>query len=177
MARHNSTRIAIGGVFSALCLLVMFLSSLIPFSSFSLPMLAGAMLTVVMFENGSKTAFLVYISVSLLSVFIVPDIDTKLLFILFFGYYSILKPLLEALPGRLKQAAAKLLIFNAAMLLGYRLSLAITGLDASGNELLKKYTPLLLLLGINFTFVCYDILLTRYMRLYIHWFRPTFLRR
>ena len=155
----------------------MFLSSVIPFAAVALPMFAGAMLTVVMLENGAKTAFLVYISVSLLSLFLVPDIDAKLLFILFFGYYSIVKPALEKLPGKPVQALLKLVIFNAAMLLGYYFSLTILGLRDTGSELFEKYAPAFLLIGMNFSFILYDYLLTRYITLYLRWFKPTFLRR
>jgi len=177
LSGQKSTRIAIGGVFSALCLLLMFLSSVIPFAAVALPMLAGAMLTVVMLENGAKTAFLVYISVSLLSFFIVPDIDAKLLFILFFGYYSILKPAIEKIPGRPAQMALKLFIFNAAMILGYYFSLAILGLNETGSELFEKYAPAFFLVGMNLSFILYDYLLGRYIFLYLYRFRPTFLRR
>jgi hypothetical protein len=176
-SREKSARIAIGGVFSALCLLLMFLSSVIPFAAIALPMLAGAMLTVVMLENGAKTAFLVYISVSLLSLFIVPNIDAKLLFILFFGYYSILKPAVEKIPVRAAQMALKLFIFNATMVSGYYFSIVILGLSDTGNELFEKYAPAFLLVGMNLSFILYDYLLTRYIFLYIHKFKPTFLRR
>jgi len=177
LSRQKSSRIAIGGVFSAMCLLLMFLSSVIPFAAIALPMLAGAMLTVVMLENGAKTAFLVYISVSLLSLFIVPDIDAKLLFILFFGYYSILKPMIEKLPGRLMQMALKLLILNAALILGYYVSLAVLGLSDTGSEWFEKYAPAFLLAGMNLSFILYDYLLARYIFIYIHRFKPKFLRR
>ena len=176
MSRQKSSRIAVGGVFSGMCLLLMFLSSVIPFSSFALPMLAGAMLTVVMIENGAKTAVLVYISVSLLSLFIVPDIDTKLLFILFFGYYSILRPAIEKIPGKLAQIALKLLILNLALILGYYFSLMVLGLNDTGSEWFEKYTPAILLSGMNLSFIMYDYLLGRYILIYIRRFRPKFLR-
>lgn len=168
-----------GGVFSSLCLLLMFLSSVVPFSSFAIPMLAGAMLAVVVIENGAKTAALVYISVSLLSAFIVPDVDTKLMFILFFGYYPVLRPLLHKIPGKPVEVIAKVLIFNAAMVLSYFLSIKLTGLDeaARENEFLGRYAPLILISGMNLVFWLYDFVLTKYTVIYLNWFRPTFLRR
>lgn len=179
MKPQKSDQIALGGVFSALCLVLMFLSSVIPFSSFALPMLAGAMLMVVVIENGAKTAFLVYISVSLLSAFIVPDVDTKLMFILFFGYYPVFRPSLEKIPGKLLSMLAKLLLLNAAMIPAYYLSLMLTGLEdaASDSEFLGQYAPLVLLAGMNFSFLIYNFVLTKYTAIYLGWFRPKFLRR
>ncbi len=179
MKSEQATRIALGGVFSALCLLIMFLSSIVPFSSFAMPMLAGAMLTVVVIENGEKTAWLVFVTVAVLSLFIVPDLDSKLLFISFFGYYSILKPRIEKISSKYWQRVLKFLIFNIAMIIGYYITLHFFGLAAAAesSDVLGKYSPAIMLLGVNFTFWMYDYLLSRYIALYICWFKPRFLRR
>lgn len=142
-------------------------------------MLAGAALSVVVIENGEKTAWLVYISVSLLSIFIVADIDAKLMFILFFGYYSVLKPRLDRIPQKSRRRLLKLLIFNTAMVIGYFVSLYLFGLDeaAAQSDFLGKYMPSFMLLGLNITFSMYDFLLAKYVALYQTWFKPTFLRR
>lgn len=141
-------------------------------------MLAGATLAVVDIENGGKTACLVYISVSLLSVFVVADIDAKVMFISFFGYYPILKPRLERIPGKSRQMLLKLLVFNTAMIAGYFATIYLFGLDeaAGQSEFLKKYLPIFTLLGLNVTFLMYDYLLKKYIALYKGWFKPTFLR-
>lgn len=179
MRSDKSTQIALGGVFSALCLLLMFLSSMIPFSSFALPMLSGMMLAVVVIENGYKTALLVYISVSLLSVFVVPDFDAKVIFILFFGYYPILKPFIERVSRKPLALIIKLLVFNAAMVGSYFISIKLFGVDeALQNEsFFSQYGIPMMLAGVNFSFLIYDSLLTKYIILYIRWFRPTFLRK
>lgn len=155
----------------------MFLAAVVPFASIAMPMLAGAMLTVVVIENGAKAAMMVYIAVSLLSVFMVPDIDAKLLFIMFFGYYNVLKPLLDKMPHMPVRYAVKLLIFNISMIISYYLSLYITGLDEAVAGWLGNYGPFLMLLGLNFVFLMYDYTMTQYIKLYVNWFRPTFLRR
>ena len=78
-ASHNSrqmkksTQVALGGLSSALCLLLMFMTGLIPFSSYIFPALAGIVLISVREENGLKTALLVYAATSLLALLIIPD--------------------------------------------------------------------------------------------------------
>lgn len=178
MILKKCVQIALGGVFSSLCLLLMFLSSMLPFMSFALPMMAGATLAAVVIENGEKTAWLVYISVSLLSLFIVADLDAKLMFISFFGYYPIIKPRLDSIPQKPRRVLLKLLIFNVAMIAGYFASLHLFGFDeaAAESEFIGKYLPAFMLVGLNATFLMYDYLLAKFVSLYTGWFKPTFLR-
>jgi len=42
---------------------------------------------------------------------------------------------------------------------------------------LGKYSALVMLALGNVVFLIYDFALARYVRLYINWFKPTFLRR
>lgn len=157
----------------------MFMSSMIPFSSFLLPMTAGAMLAAVVIENGEKTAWLVYVSVSLLSLFIVADIDAKVLFISFFGYYSIIKPRLDLIPQKNRRVLLKLLILNATMVAGYFAALYLFGLNeaAEQSDLIGKYLPIFTLCGLNVTFLLYDYLLAKCIVLYHVRFRSVFLRK
>ena len=63
--KHKSSQVAVGGMASGLCLLIMFLTGLIPFSEYACPTFAGLVLIAVAEEMGRKTAFLVYGAVSL----------------------------------------------------------------------------------------------------------------
>jgi hypothetical protein len=172
-------QIAAGGVFSALCLLLMFLTGLVPFATYSLPMLAGAMLIAVVIENGRRTALMVYVSVSVLSLLIVPDREAALLFAAFFGYYPIVKEKLERLKTRIGEFIAKQLLFNLAIVGSYFAGAYLLGM----SELLEgmgdfgRYTAWILLAAGNALFIIYDYALTKYISVYIRWFRPTFLRR
>ena len=80
---RNSGKIALGGLISALCLVCMFLTGLIPFATIALPAIAGVLLIVVVIELGKRWALLVYAAVSLLSILLTADMEAKLLFILF----------------------------------------------------------------------------------------------
>ena len=91
----KSKQIAAGGIASSLCLLLMFLTGVFPFATYALPAMAGTLLVVVVLELNRATAVMVYVSVSLLSLFIAPDKEAALVFIFFFGYYPILKGLIE----------------------------------------------------------------------------------
>ena len=124
----KSTQVAIGGLSAALCLLMMFMTGLVPFSSYLFPAMAGIVLIAVADEMGVKTALLVYAVVSVLAILIVPDQEAKLLFILFLGYYPMLKPVLEKLP-RLFSFFIKLAVFNGIIVAFYGMSMS-EGIDA-----------------------------------------------
>ena len=102
-ASHNSrqmkksTQVALGGLSSALCLLLMFMTGLIPFSSYIFPALAGIVLISVREENGLKTALLVYAATSLLALLIIPDREAVMMYIMLLGYYPLAKPWIERL--------------------------------------------------------------------------------
>jgi hypothetical protein len=175
----KSARVALGGVFSALCLVLMFMTGLVPFATYALPALSGAMLIAVVVENGRKTAILVYISVAALSFFVVPDREAALMFAALFGYYPIAKEGLERIKSRVLEYAAKLALFNVAVVGGYILAMYALGLGdlLSGMDDFGRYTGLILLAAGNAVFIMYDYALTRYITVYIKWFRPRFLRR
>ena len=101
------------------------------------------------------------------------------LFVFYLGYYPILKSKIEELSHRWLQWGCKLLLFNGAILLAYYLMLHVFGLAAVADEFSTYTTGFLavLLAVANVTNVVYDIALTRVVSLYIHWFRPKFLRR
>ena len=104
----KSKQIAAGGIASSLCL-----------ATYALPAMAGTLLVVVVLELNRATAVMVYVSVSLLSLFIAPDKEAALVFIFFFGYYPILKGLIEQIRLRPVELAVKYILFNGTMVLVY----------------------------------------------------------
>lgn len=175
----KSTQIALGGVFSALCLLMMFLTGILPFATYAMPIFAGGMLMAVVVENGRKAALMVYISVSILSLFIVPDREAAMMFIVFFGYYPIIKGPLDMIRPRIVSWVTRFAIFNLAVLGGYLAMIYLLGMPQLMSDFgnFGHYATVLFLLAGNFVFLLCDFALEKYLRLYVSWFKPTFLRR
>lgn len=175
----KSTQVAMGGICTSLCLFLMFMASLFPFTQYAFPALAGIVLVIVVIENGVSTAVLVYVAVSLLSLIIVPSKESVLIFISFFGYYPIIKSKLEGIPTRLVEYLAKFSVFNFSMAICYAILIFVLGLDdvldLSGP--LGKFSIIALLILGNITFIIYDYLITNLTYLYYHWFRPRILRK
>ncbi|MDR2909252.1 MAG: hypothetical protein LBU86_05170 [Oscillospiraceae bacterium] len=177
--KKKSTQVAMGGMFSALCVTLMFFTGIVPFATYALPMLAGAFLIPIVVELGGGTAVTVYASVAFLSAFVVADKEAAMLFIVFFGHYPILRRSLERLrPGALR-LMVKLAVFNVTVVGGFLFTAHILGVAEilGGFGDLGGYTMPALLLIANIFFLVYDRALVRYYSLYIYRFRPRFLRR
>ena len=183
-ASHNSrqmkksTQVALGGLSSALCLLLMFMTGLIPFSSYIFPALAGIVLISVREENGLKTALLVYAATSLLALLIIPDREAVMMYIMLLGYYPLAKPWIERL-ARPLSILFKLLLFNIVVVAFYYVMLFVFGvpdmLEGWGD--FGRYTVAVILVIVNFTLFMYDYLLTQALHIYRGWVRPKILRK
>ena len=173
----KSTQVALGGLSAALCLLFMFMTGMIPFATYALPAMAGMVLIAVVVENGFKTAIIVYVAVSFLSIFIVPDREAALLFIAFFGYYPILKPKLDAIKLKVVAYLIKLIVFNLSVVGAYFVIIYLLGMPDILSDLgeFGEYSAYILLGIGNIIFFIYDFALKNIMQLYIHWFRVKFL--
>lgn len=176
---RKSTQVALGGVCTSLCVLLMFATSMVPFATYAIPMLAGALLIPVIIENGTKTAVLVYAAVSILSFFVVPDREAAIYFIAFLGYYPIAKTSLDRIRPRFLSVLAKFALFNVAITCATLASIYLLGMGTLVEDMgdFGRYGALVMLGLGNVFFVAYDFCLSRYLLIYIRWFRPRFLRR
>ena len=171
---RSSYKVALGGVISAMCLLGMFLTGVIPFLNITLPMIAGVLITVIAIEVNSPWAVMTYIAVSFLSIFVTFDKTSALLFILFFGHYPIIKPKLEKIALRPAVLAVKLLIFNVCIVAYYELTIYLLGIKDYMNDfpLFGKYAIYAAWGFSNVLFLMYDYSLSGVMELYIRWLKP-----
>lgn len=172
-------RVALGGICAAVCLLLMFCSTFLPGLSYAIPVFAGVLMVVMIVETDSKWALATYCAVSLLCVFITPNIEASLLFILFMGYYPILQYWLSKQKNKLFVRGVKLLSFNAAIVIYYNLfKFIFTSVDMlEGTEFFGKYALPLLWAEAELCFIIYDRFLTMLVEVYITWFRKKILRR
>ena len=178
--KHKSSQVAIGGMASGLCLLLMFLTGMIPFSEYACPTFAGLVLIAVAEEMGRKTAFIVYGATALLSLLLAPSKEAAILFLFFFGYYPVLRTILEQRVGvKLLRLVAKLLLYNVMIVLGYLVVINVLGIPDILEEFgsFGKYPALVLLLFGNVFFLVYDYTVGNLTEVYRDYFAPKFLRR
>ncbi|HIZ56606.1 MAG TPA: hypothetical protein H9671_10515 [Firmicutes bacterium] len=176
---HNSRQIAFGGMIAALCIALMFLSGVLPFMEITTPAVAGVLLIFIVLEIGFKWSLIVYAVTALLALLITPNREAAVLFIAFFGYYPIIKSKLEQIKNRLIEYIIKFCIFDVAILGSYMAMIFLFQM----TELLDGMSDygtvglLGLLVLANVTFYLYDLAITRLVSMYIHWFRPKYLKK
>jgi len=174
----ESYKIALGGVISSLCISLMFLTSVFPMLSFLLPMIAGALMMIVVFEVNSKWAFLTYLCTSFLSIIITFDKSTALTFIVFFGHYPILKKYIKKISkNRFVFFVFKTIFFNICMILSFLISTYLLGISDTLDEMKDwgKYGAYVLLFMSNIMFFLYDCNLNYLVELYHKWFKKKIL--
>ena len=172
-----SRKIALTGMMCALAAVIMALGGVIPLATFCCPAIAGLTLIPVFVECGEKIAYGAYIVIALLSLLFCPDKEAALLFV-FIGYYPVLRWRLDRIRKPALRVAAKLGIFNAAVIAMYALCVFVLGMDAilrEYREMGMVLTLLCLLLG-NVTLLLYDRLLMIYTRIYVDKLRPKLIK-
>lgn len=173
----KSKKIALVGMMCALAAVIMLMGGLIPLATFCCPLLAGLALIPVFVECGEKLAWGAYIAISLLALILCPDKEAALLFA-FVGYYPILRWRLDQIRNGFLRLAAKLAVFNVAVLAMYAVSIFIfqmAAIAAEYREMGLAMALFTLLLG-NVTLVVYDVLLQRLTALYVVKFRDKLMK-
>ena len=162
-----SFKVALGGVVAALSLLLMILAGVTSTLVYAIPMITGALLMVLVVEFGQSFAGLIYVAVSTLSLLLLGNKEAAIMYVAFFGYYPIIKSLLERKCKGLFCWIVKYVVFNVSMILSYYVTTKIFMISFEDIESLGKLALPLLLFAGNILFAMYDIVLTRLVTIYI----------
>lgn len=171
--KSKSYCIALSGILSAICVIMMFCTGFIPVGVYILPAVAGLVVWIIYREINRKWALMCYGSVALLAVLLTPDIESKLLFAGFFGYYPIVRDLLTKIKPSILSFLVRLLTFNVPVVAIYAVLLNVLGM----GQLLEDFAgfgefAVLIFWAIgNFTFICYDMCLNQLAYVYEKWLR------
>lgn len=172
MRDRTAGPVALSGVLAALMVVVLFLGSLIPSASIACPAIAGALAIPVVWELGTKKGLLLYLAVSILAFILAPNREAALFYVLFMGWYPVLRPLFQHLQK--VRVPAKLLCYNAALIAESLLAIYVFALPDVVQEAAAQ-TPFLLaayFLLANVCFFLYDRLLAVLTEQYVRRLRP-----
>lgn len=172
--RDVSYRVALGGIVSSLCLLCMFLSGIMPMFYLILPMIAGILLMIIAEEVSLSWAWLTYISVGILSLFITADKEASLVFIMIFGHFPIIRLHLEKIKLKVLRWLIKLVIFNTCAVSFFYVTVYVFGIQQMLEEMNEfgRYGAVILLTLCNIIFVLYDLNLYLMYNIYKIKFMP-----
>ena len=152
--KRTSDRVALGGIVAALCIVIMFLTGVVPALYIVSPMAAGLLMVILAEEVSVGWAWLTYLAVSLLALIVTFDKDAALMFILFFGYYPILRLYIERLRKKPLKWICKLALLNLFLVLDYWLTVYVLGLPTFENDV--RWLLIGLAAAFNFVFLFDD---------------------
>lgn len=179
-----AAKTALGAMATALSV-VLLIPTALDLLYIALPAAAGIIVLFCVIELSKGWAFGVYAATSIISILVVPNKEAVVLYTLFFGYYPILKGLIEGkIKNRFLEYVVKVLIFNVAVFSAEFVFFKIMNipltefLDVEEGSVLSKYIIPILFVTANVMFFFLDFLYTASATLYISkWqkiFRKTF---
>ena len=164
---RESSKAALGGIVSALAVVIMLITYISPLLVYTAPPFAGILLIIIIEEISYGWAVSTYAAISALSVLFIADKEAAVFFVFFFGYYPILR---KFLADKIKKQpvlyALKLLIFNVALLSAVYVCAYVFHIDYSEFSDSGEVMMLLFWGLMNVVFIVYDFLLAKIMLLY-----------
>ena len=160
----NSKVIAYSGVATALSVVMLFLGSIFWVLGYTMPLVANLVMIILLDSISQKSALLTFISTSIISFILLNDKECVLLYILFFGYYPLIRDKINDIKPKFLSYLLKFITFNAAMVLTQVLCVYVFGIPF--DDMLGKWGIVLFVLCLNLVFVVFDKLYTLLLRLY-----------
>lgn len=161
----NTKKITLCGMVASLSIVIM-LTSYFPYLTYAIPALAGIFMMVPLIECGVSWSFGTYIASSAI-IFITGETEAKLLYVLFLGYYPILKSLIERINKQAVEWMLKFICFNIAAVAFYYVSSMLFAVSFDDLGDFGKYGAFIFLAICNVVFVIYDIGISRVASYYI----------
>lgn len=160
----NSKVIAYSGVATALSVVMLFLGSIFWVLGYTMPLVASLVMIILLDSISQKSALLTFISTSIISFILLNDKECVLLYILFFGYYPLIRDKINDIKPKFLPYLLKFITFNAAMVLTQVLCVYVFGIPF--DDMLGKWGIVLFVLCLNLVFVVFDKLYTLLLKLY-----------
>ena len=160
MMKNKTKNTAICGLMTALSVVLMMLTTLVPVFMYVLPIVTGLLVLFTADLSNKKWGVGVYFSTAFLSLLLITDKEAALTYALFFGYYPLIKDLIEKHPKPLAWFS-KFILFNVAAVGIGVISFYLFGVSGEEYNEFGKYTIPILLVMANVAFVLYDVCLSK----------------
>lgn len=169
----QSAKVALGGMLTALSVVIL-IPSVLEIFSYTLPAMAAMLTMFAVIELNKSWAFGIYAATSLLGLLLVPNKEAVVLYTVFFGYYPVLKAILESKLPRVPEYIIKFAVFNLALVADFLIMTRIfgmpyerfMGIEGESGFIAQYIVPIMLVLG-NLVFIMFDIALTRIVTVYL----------
>ncbi len=158
--KNKTKNTAVCGLITALSVVLMMLTTLVPVFMYVIPIITGLLVLFVSDIANKKWGLGVYFSTAFLSLLLITDKEAALTYALFFGYYPLIKDIIERLPKGVEWLL-KMVVFNVAAVSIGAISFFLFGVSGEEYNEFGRYTIPILLIMANVAFILYDICLTR----------------
>lgn len=167
-ADRPAFRIAFCAAIASLETVLMMVTGLIRVGTYAIPCFAGMLTIAIVIEYRCKWAFAVYAVTAILGFFLSGDKEAVVMFIAFFGYYPILKNILESrIRNKILLYLIKFAVFNAAAVGSFFVMMFVFSMPADEFTLFGVYIPYVFLIIGNVFFLLYDLAINVYVKFYV----------
>lgn len=156
---NKSKAVAYGGLLTALSVIFIYLSTIVPYNKLLFLFFSTLIIPIGLILTNVKNSLYIYVASSVLSLLLLGIRGNVLSYILFFGPYGIIKNFIEKIDNLFIEIILKLIYFNFAAFVLYKLYGLFISNPINGNISIKK-----LIIFIQPVFLLFDYFLT----LYIH---------
>jgi hypothetical protein len=160
--KKTTLRLTLSAAICALGIVMLWLGGLVQIIDLSMAVLVSMLVVFAVIELKGSYPYLIYAVTSVLSILLLPTNSAALTYVLFAGYYPIVKALLEGHLPRVVAWAIKLVLFCAAVAGALLLAEFVLLWDLSWVWAHWYLLPLLAPI-----FVLYDVVLTRMITAYL----------
>lgn len=161
-----SLKVATCGIFTALSVVLMFLGGTLYIFAYVVPMLLGLIMILMKKTLGTSSVVSVYLATSIITFLFVPDKEAVLLYVLFFGYYPIIKSSLDKIKPKALGYFVKLLIFNVSIFVIELLCVKVFGIPFFEDGTFSIAILVGFALVMNLIFIMYEYILKVYLQIY-----------
>ncbi|WP_024613808.1 membrane protein [Clostridium sp. Ade.TY] len=152
--------LALGGILTALTIVTLFISILIPINTFAILTISSCFVPIAIMRSNVKIGILVYLASSIIGFFLVP-LDIMIPFILYFGIYGLVKFFIEKLRNMPLEIVLKLVFSNIMLFIGYILFTKFV------SPINIDFPIWLLIILAQIAFIIFDYALTLIITFYI----------
>ena len=161
--KTNTKQLTVCAMLTALGVVLLWIGSVLEVAEISMAVIASLLCVLAVIEYGGAAPWLVFAATGVLSLLLLPNKGVAVAYVLFFGYYPIVKEKLEK-RARVMRWVLKEIVFNVALvaLLAVWKWLLFPGATVGSPMLV-----VILVVLCEIVFVLYDIALTRLISLYL----------
>lgn len=160
----KSSKIAKGGLFTALSLILIYLSSIMPTNKLALISAASFIIPISILNIGVKMTSVVYLAVSILALILIPSKGIAIFYILFFGLYGFVKLYIEKIRKLSIELFLKLSFFNIVLVFCSFLYTQFFAAMINIEPYTKYLIPVIILAQV--AFIAYDYLVSLLIQYY-----------